>query len=796
MIDSLLEFGVAINFFGNYQAESEKMSSWASGFAHRMTDIGAIIAGIGLGSILANFGSNIYKAGMQMEGAYAGLKSILGKQERVLEALSWAQKKGLETPFTTTQVLGALTTLTTTGFAITKELREKSFDAFSDLASAFPDRVGDISNAATMVSKAAMGNWEHLADNVGIRANNIKQISQQILSQKLDTNGLKATMGDLEKYFNVIKNGTKGTTEYKEALVNILGTVFKGANAEKFNTLSGALSNFTDISERFFQKIAGFSQQSGDFFNAIKETFKSTIYGQLEKKYTSLIRVYASSAKELEELQKSGAKAAGDGSYWVGRQVSALDKLNNIATNLGGIFTSLWATLDSAAGGITARLVDYIDRVDKYFEDYKNKVAPFILFLYLVKLQVVDFFKGLADGFKSTFGFFYKFAGFILEMYSRFFSLFSNENRGRVYSMGAAIGHLLAAMMGMKVLGIVMAPLRTAFTTLMPVVQFFRGALEGVGEALAENGVAGKGLKYFRGGLSSLVPILRAVGAAAMANPLVLIIAAVAAALFLVWTYWDEIKKSVDNLSPSVVKLFVLFNPILGIPLLLIRHWDEFKTGFINIWEGIKGFLSGTWSYIQLEFMMKVDLIVGLWGKVKNAFTRFVTYIKTEFPAIFKVFEGIGKFFSDYILGPLEKAWDYISKIWDKVGDGIMWVWNNATAAFGEMGKTFGENADKSLEEYKKKRQGENSQGNNQYNAPAGTGGSTGYMPTPQPQNTSDMFKTISVPSRPAQNGTTNNDQSIGYNIQNVNLHIKADKSFDADKLRETLQTELRQVNG
>jgi hypothetical protein len=755
MIDNLLEFGVAINFFGNYRQETARVSDWVDGFASKMTDIAALVATGGVGAALTTFTRGVIDAGMQMEGHFAGLKSVLGTQEKVLEALAWSQQKGLETPFTTTEVLRALTTLTTAGFAANKKLREDSFDAFSDLASAFPDRVGDISNAATMVAKAAMGNWEHLADNIGMRAENIKKMSQEILSQKLDATGLNATMKGLEKQFLMVEKGTKGTTEYKKALIDILGTVFKGANAERFNTIGGAVSNLTDIMERFYQKVAGFSQVEGDFFNRIKDTIQKTVYGKMEEFYT---------------VTRNG----------VTENTNALQALDRIATRIGNTFASLWGTVDTAAGGVTEKLIGYIKTVDAFFEDYQNKVAPFILYLYLVKLQVQDFFKGLADGFKATFGFYWKFAGVIVDMYTKFFNLFSNENKSRVYGIGAAIGHLVGAIAGLKIVTILLSPLRTLFSLLQSGFSSAKSAFAWFGTATGEGGLITRGLTMLRTGFSALIPLIRGVGVALTANPIGATIMAVAAGLFLVWNYWEEIKGAIDAIPSSVGVLIAVFAPVVGIPLLILKNWDTFKTGFINIWEGINGFISGTWTYLKLGFRMTVDWILGAWNKVKSWFVGFKDWLKTNFYPAFQVFEFIGKKIDEWLIQPLSKAWDYLTKIWDKIGDNIIWLWEQTTGWFKDAGQQFEQGAKAAEDAYNRQQPGQQ-----QSNSPVP--GSTGY-------NSIETFRTISSPVPAKTTNTT--DSSIGYNIQNLNMNIKADKGFDVDGFKKALQDEIRQSVG
>ena len=766
-LDNLLEFGVAINFFGNYKAESARVSDWADGFASRMTDIAALVTTGGIGAALTMFTNGVMNAGMQMEGHFAGLKSILGTQEKVLEALAWSQKKGLETPFTTTEVLRALTTLTTSGFAATKELREDAFNTFSDLASAFPDRVGDISNAATMVAKATMGNWEHLADNIGIRAGNIRQISQQILSQKLDTSGLNATMKDLDKHFTMIEKGTKGTTEYKKALIDILGTVFKGSNAERFNTVSGAMSNLTDIMERFYQKVAGFSQVEGDFFNRIKNTIQKSVYGKMEEFYT---------------VTRNG----------VTENTNALQALDRIASRIGNTLASLWGSVDQFAGGITAQLVEYIKRVDAFFDDYQNNVAPFVLFLYLVKMQVQDFFRGLIDGFKATFGFYWKFAGFIVDVYVKFFNLFGGENKSRVYAIGAAIGHLVGAMLGLKIVTTLLSPLRTLFSLFQSGFSFVRNAMTWFGTATAEGGVVARGLTFLRGGFSALIPVIRGVGAALVANPVGAIIAIVVGYFYLLWKYWDDIKGFIDTMPGWVNAVLAIFLPAYGIPLLLIKHWDKFKEGFLNIWEGIKGFLSGAWTYIRLGFTMAADYVSSKWEKVKRGFTQFADALKKIFAPISFVFEGIGKAIDKWLIAPLREAWEMITGMWDKLGNTMKWLWEEGTSWFKEAGQNFEKGAKEAEDRYNIKKSGREQNDTGFQNLSKDNGLEGSMMPVGNKLGSQETFKTISTPSKPENTGGTSTDNSIGYNIQSLNLNIKAQQGFNVDDFKNELARELR----
>ncbi|PKM72852.1 MAG: hypothetical protein CVU91_07440 [Firmicutes bacterium HGW-Firmicutes-16] len=153
------------------------------------------------------------------------------------------------------------------------------------------------------------------------------------------------------------------------------------------------------------------------------------------------------------------------------------------------------------------------------------------------------------------------------------------------------------------------------------------------------------------------------------ANPvmiIVLTVVALVAAFVILWkkcaafrnfwiNLWDGIKKVfstvVNAISGffkkwgSLVLLFVA--PIIGIPLLIIKHWDSIKAFFAGVWESIKsvfsavgswfgGVFTGAWEGIKTAFSAVGSFFSGIWATITGLFTTIGTTIGDAIGGAFK----------------------------------------------------------------------------------------------------------------------------------------------------------------
>lgn len=126
----------------------------------------------------------------------------------------------------------------------------------------------------------------------------------------------------------------------------------------------------------------------------------------------------------------------------------------------------------------------------------------------------------------------------------------------------------------------------------------------------------------------------KAVGAASrflLANPIILIITAIAVAAFLIYKNWDKIKVWFANLWAKVKEifsttwawlkdLFFKYHP-LG---LVIKNWDKIKDFFKDLWQKVKEIFSATWEWIK-EVFNPVNLIKDAMSKIKSILPGFLT---------------------------------------------------------------------------------------------------------------------------------------------------------------------------
>lgn len=185
--------------------------------------------------------------------------------------------------------------------------------------------------------------------------------------------------------------------------------------------------------------------------------------------------------------------------------------------------------------------------------------------------------------------------------------------------------------------------------------------------------------------LGAVAAALTVVGVAAkvlsaimMVNPIVLVIAAIAAGAYLIISNWGAIKKWFSDMWAKVTSVFSgAWKWIKGMFLnytpygLIIKHWDKIKDFFSGLWEGVKSIFSKLWEGIKKVIWdyQPAVLIYNNWDAIKQWFTDLW----------------------DSVTGIFTRAWDKLKNI-------VSNAWNGIKGFFG-----FGDNAlDKTLQKMEK----------------------------------------------------------------------------------------------
>ena len=139
-----------------------------------------------------------------------------------------------------------------------------------------------------------------------------------------------------------------------------------------------------------------------------------------------------------------------------------------------------------------------------------------------------------------------------------------------------------------------------------------------------------------------MITIIRAVGAAAMANPIIIIIAAIIAALYLLWSNWDTVSQYIEQAIQAVSEAVDAGMNWIS------SAWDSAMNAISqtvsNIWEGIKDtFRSGVnWVIDQVNGL--ISSINGLSIDIPSLTGGAPTHVGFDIPSISHFESGVENF--------------------------------------------------------------------------------------------------------------------------------------------------------
>ncbi|WAT81789.1 hypothetical protein [Bacillus safensis] len=317
-------------------------------------------------------------------------------------------------------------------------------------------------------------------------------------------------------------------------------------------------------------------------------------------------------------------------------------KILKVITNFSGALRRLFAAFGPMSADMLTSLVDMTARFREWAgsvqhtEGFKNfiayieKTGPTVWStLGQISRTIINLLVGMAPLGKT-----------ILENVNSFLK-FSNATM----EANPIIGQLIAGFL--STIGVVRAltPMIVSFSTLFLKWQDIVAIATKVGSAIKLIGtVFGVVSKIF------------------MANPILLAIAAIGTAVFLVIKYWEPISK------------------------FFIDLWNKVTSFTQNAWNGILNFLQGLWGSIK-EISSSVwggikDFITGIWNGIKKAATTIWNGIKVYFTTLFKIYKTI-----------FTTVWNGISKVvkavWNGLKKAAMTIWNGIKAYFTTVFKIY-----------------------------------------------------------------------------------------------------------
>lgn len=131
---------------------------------------------------------------------------------------------------------------------------------------------------------------------------------------------------------------------------------------------------------------------------------------------------------------------------------------------------------------------------------------------------------------------------------------------------------------------------------------------------------------------------LRAIGVAAAANPIGILITVVAGGAYLIYRNWEsistwfvqkweQVKPAFSNAWAGIKSIFLNYTP----HGLIIQHWDSIASWFTGLWGRVKSATSTAWAGIKSGFLNYTPhgLIIKHWDSIATWFTGLWDRVKT-----------------------------------------------------------------------------------------------------------------------------------------------------------------------
>lgn len=207
----------------------------------------------------------------------------------------------------------------------------------------------------------------------------------------------------------------------------------------------------------------------------------------------------------------------------------------------------------------------------------------------------------------------------------------------------------------------------------MQVLTWFQSLPGPVQQIILVGGLLAAALAGLAMVIGPLIPLVSGLAVAKMAllGPIALIVAGIAAVVAIVIlcikyheeigaafvAAWDAIKFAFSAAWDFIKRVFAAVWPYLlgvatgGIGLivvLLVKHWDIIKAGFIAAWDAIKAAFSAAWDAIKAVFVAALDWVRGIPDRILAALGF-----------LGRLLYGVGE--------------DILRGLWD----GLVWIWEN-----------------------------------------------------------------------------------------------------------------------
>ena len=171
----------------------------------------------------------------------------------------------------------------------------------------------------------------------------------------------------------------------------------------------------------------------------------------------------------------------------------------------------------------------------------------------------------------------------------------------------------------------------------------------------------------------TVVPALSSFFAFIMANPIVLVITAIVAAIVLLIANWETVKEVALNVWNAICDTVTTIGN--AIKDFLITAWDTIKTTITNVLDNIKTTMSNVWNAIKTTISTVVNAIKttisNVWNAIKTTISTVVNAIKTTVSNVFNAIKTTISTIFNAVKTTVSNVWNSIKDVISNVIDAI-----------------------------------------------------------------------------------------------------------------------------
>ena len=215
-----------------------------------------------------------------------------------------------------------------------------------------------------------------------------------------------------------------------------------------------------------------------------------------------------------------------------------------------------------------------------------------------------------------------------------------------------------------------------------------------IGKVISAVGTIMTVVPKLAGVINTVKTAFGALNAVMLANPIAIVIAAIAAlvaAFVYLWNTNEEFRQFWISLWESVKETAV--QCWQAISAFLSQAWEAIRNTAVSVWNGIRDFFSGLWAEIQTLFTTVVNAIAGFlsgaWNAVKGTVVSVWTAISQFFTSVWNGIRNVTSAVVNGIRSFLQSAWNGIRALITTVMNGIKSVvtavWNGIRSVIARV---------------------------------------------------------------------------------------------------------------